>query len=120
MTRASGTMRGSAVSTPGTSFQRETSRAPSARASSVAVRSEPPRPSVTACPSGAAPRKPGTTGTTPRAPPAARRSEEHTSELQSRSDLVCRLLLEKKKKLIKQKLRHPPLDRPHSVFVVRL
>src|SRR2546421_3095888 len=25
------------------------------------------------------------------------RSEEHTSELQSRSDLVCRLLLEKKK-----------------------
>src|SRR5438034_7834305 len=30
------------------------------------------------------------------------RSEEHTSELQSHSDLVCRLLLEKKKK--KQKL----------------
>src|SRR2546428_4177642 len=29
-----------------------------------------------------------------------RRSEEHTSELQSRSDLVCRLLLEKKKKNI--------------------
>src|SRR5712664_4273227 len=29
---------------------------------------------------------------------AGRRSEEHTSELQSRSDLVCRLLLEKKKK----------------------
>src|SRR6266849_7047614 len=27
------------------------------------------------------------------------RSEEHTSELQSRVDLVCRLLLEKKKKL---------------------
>src|SRR6185312_14435959 len=27
------------------------------------------------------------------------RSEEHTSELQSRSDLVCRLLLEKKKEL---------------------
>src|SRR2546428_1955846 len=31
------------------------------------------------------------------------RSEEHTSELQSRSDLVCRLLLEKKKKHI---IRH--------------
>src|SRR5438105_6391626 len=32
------------------------------------------------------------------APPAQiRRSEEHTSELQSRVDLVCRLLLEKKK-----------------------
>src|SRR5947207_3753246 len=29
--------------------------------------------------------------------PAAERSEEHTSELQSHSDLVCRLLLEKKK-----------------------
>src|SRR5690349_24203213 len=29
---------------------------------------------------------------------AGRRSEEHTSELQSRRDLVCRLLLEKKKK----------------------
>src|SRR5690349_23660182 len=28
----------------------------------------------------------------------ASRSEEHTSELQSRRDLVCRLLLEKKKK----------------------
>src|SRR5947207_14117746 len=30
------------------------------------------------------------------------RSEEHTSELQSHSDLVCRLLLEKKKKKKKQ------------------
>src|SRR5699024_11982794 len=30
--------------------------------------------------------------------PASWRSEEHTSELQSRFDLVCRLLLEKKKK----------------------
>src|SRR5438034_2976387 len=32
-------------------------------------------------------------------PPACLRSEEHTSELQSHSDLVCRLLLEKKKEL---------------------
>src|SRR3989475_7232751 len=32
------------------------------------------------------------------------RSEEHTSELQSQSNLVCRLLLEKKKK--NQKSRH--------------
>src|SRR5690349_25065799 len=30
------------------------------------------------------------------------RSEEHTSELQSRRDLVCRLLLEKKKKKIRK------------------
>src|SRR2546428_4691931 len=35
---------------------------------------------------------------TPRKP--NRRSEEHTSELQSRSDLVCRLLLEKKNKSV--------------------
>src|SRR5207302_4832635 len=33
-----------------------------------------------------------------RSPPARLRSEEHTSELQSRENLVCRLLLEKKKK----------------------
>src|SRR5215813_3903640 len=32
------------------------------------------------------------------APPESSRSEEHTSELQSRPHLVCRLLLEKKKK----------------------
>src|SRR2546427_7096522 len=32
------------------------------------------------------------------------RSEEHTSELQSQSNLVCRLLLEKKKKKSKTKL----------------
>src|SRR3712207_6904118 len=40
------------------------------------------------------------TGTASRGPAAARaqaRSEEHTSELQSRQYLVCRLLLEKKK-----------------------
>src|SRR3712207_8424095 len=36
---------------------------------------------------------------------AERRSEEHTSELQSRQYLVCRLLLEKNK---------PPLDSLHS------
>src|SRR3712207_7584025 len=34
---------------------------------------------------------------------ARRRSEEHTSELQSRQYLVCRLLLEKKKKYISPK-----------------
>src|SRR5215471_11995281 len=34
----------------------------------------------------------------PAAPAGSARSEEHTSELQSRRDLVCRLLLEKKKK----------------------
>src|SRR5688572_30889585 len=34
------------------------------------------------------------------------RSEEHTSELQSQSNLVCRLLLEKKKKKIKIEKTH--------------
>src|SRR5260370_26309648 len=36
------------------------------------------------------------------------RSEEHTSELQSHLNLVCRLLLEKKKKPPTQKRRHTP------------
>src|SRR2546422_1191060 len=35
-------------------------------------------------------------------PAPRRRSEEHTSELQSRLHLVCRLLLEKKKKSVRQ------------------
>src|SRR2546427_1383513 len=42
-------------------------------------------------------------------PPAglqAARSEEHTSELQSQSNLVCRLLLEKKKKKKKNERRN--------------
>src|SRR5947207_11674291 len=37
----------------------------------------------------------------------AARSEEHTSELQSHSDLVCRLLLEKKKKTRQINCRQP-------------
>src|SRR5450432_4597898 len=39
----------------------------------------------------------GSTGQTGPSRRRSQRSEEHTSELQSRSDLVCRLLLEKKK-----------------------
>src|SRR5437588_7791363 len=42
------------------------------------------------------------------------RSEEHTSELQSHSDLVCRLLLEKKKK--KQTKRHH--DKRYTTFSI--
>src|SRR3712207_7412328 len=38
--------------------------------------------------------------------PASGRSEEHTSELQSRQYLVCRLLLEKKKKKVIQDTRY--------------
>src|SRR2546427_7853386 len=37
--------------------------------------------------------------------PKGERSEEHTSELQSQSNLVCRLLLEKKNK---RRMRHRP------------
>src|SRR2546422_5061185 len=42
------------------------------------------------------------------------RSEEHTSELQSRLHLVCRLLLEKKKRhaRIRSHIATPPADRP--------
>src|SRR5260221_14206508 len=39
---------------------------------------------------------------------AKARSEEHTSELQSHSDLVCRLLLEKKKKISDRLARRTP------------
>src|SRR2546421_8328707 len=39
-------------------------------------------------------------------PREPQRSEEHTSELQSRSDLVCRLLLEKKKKKTNNTANH--------------
>src|SRR5947207_11619926 len=46
--------------------------------------------------------------TRPTGPPAAR-SEEHTSELQSHSDLVCRLLLEKKKESVKKAKRRVSL-----------
>src|SRR2546422_6063728 len=49
--------------------------------------------STTVPPTGAGSSSPGT-ATATSAPP---RSEEHTSELQSRLHLVCRLLLEKKK-----------------------
>src|SRR5699024_12146216 len=45
-------------------------------------------------------------------PRRAQRSEEHTSELQSRFDLVCRLLLEKKKKrIINDLTRHDSCTR---------
>src|SRR5438132_9017161 len=65
----------------------------------------PSRPAFATRTSRSAPRGSTTTGTgssisssgiTFNGRPA--RSEEHTSELQSHSDLVCRLLLEKKKK----------------------
>src|SRR5688572_30863604 len=43
------------------------------------------------------------------------RSEEHTSELQSQSNLVCRLLLEKKKKTSKTHLDNAILTRSQHI-----
>src|SRR2546422_1829082 len=59
--------------------------------------------------------KPPTAASTSLGAMFANRSEEHTSELQSRLHLVCRLLLEKKKKkhtklIIIQKTKHRLID----------
>src|SRR5256884_6789527 len=48
------------------------------------------------------------------------RSEEHTSELQSRLHLVCRLLLEKKKQPIQPRSIHPSLNSQNPVSADRL
>src|SRR5215510_12646033 len=76
---------GTARTTPSASM---TGPAPSGPAPSGPAPSGP-------APSGPAPPGPAPPGT---ASSSRRRSEEHTSELQSRGHLVCRLLLEKKKK----------------------
>src|SRR2546425_7677984 len=57
-----------------------------------AAGSAPPRPSASRGPC-----RPPRSGRRRPAAPTPRRSEEHTSELQSLAYLVCRLLLEKKK-----------------------
>src|SRR5258707_9101034 len=54
----------------------------------------------------AQPTQPGPDGLTVDERQTAARSEEHTSELQSRQYLVCRLLLEKKKNFIKNYLSY--------------
>src|SRR3712207_8067002 len=56
---------------------------------------------------GGAPRGAVHAASPPGSPGGATRSEEHTSELQSRQYLVCRLLLEKKK-------------RPHVITITRI
>src|SRR5260221_8815680 len=58
---------------------------------------------ISGCGSGARARSPG-------------RSEEHTSELQSHSDLVCRLLLEKKKQREKLYSKHELPKRKQKKF----
>src|SRR5690349_22524456 len=47
------------------------------------------------------------------------RSEEHTSELQSRRDLVCRLLLEKKKKFQRSNVVIRFFNIMHSLYILR-
>src|SRR2546425_5517393 len=49
---------------------------------------------------------------------AAERSEEHTSELQSLAYLVCRLLLEKKKKKVKKIVDCLTTDVPYCATIV--
>src|SRR5690349_23791174 len=66
-----------------------------------------PRPARTCTPSAAH---------WPCSPSSSRaRSEEHTSELQSRRDLVCRLLLEKKNKDRRDRRPDDPLGRVEVV-----
>src|SRR2546430_3751689 len=57
--------------------------------------------------------------TTPRptgnSPPKMLRSEEHTSELQSQSNLVCRLLLEKKNRARHRTPTQRRISQPHRL-----
>src|SRR5206468_6066318 len=70
---------------------------------SATRRAGPRRPSGGCRSTGSAGCRPSPTGRPRpgrRRRPRGARSEEHTSELQSRSDLVCRLLLEKNKQIL--------------------
>src|SRR5690349_22477548 len=60
---------------------------------------------------GEQPRQPACDRVTAAAPQPRFRSEEHTSELQSRRDLVCRLLLEKKNRRGLEQLRPDSRER---------
>src|SRR5215204_2550127 len=79
----------------------------------------PPRstlfPYTTLFRSPSPPRRPATASrVSPRWATATTRSEEHTSELQSHSDLVCRLLLEKKKKINIIKIKIKKKKKKHN------
>src|SRR2546430_9575106 len=78
------------------SRRRDAARSGARRARCCRAAGCPPRPT---CPCSSARRRDGNGHRPAPASPACpcRRSEEHTSELQSQSNLVCRLLLEKKK-----------------------
>src|SRR2546430_6173360 len=80
---------------PYTTLFRSVVGVPSSRPKGTVV-AEPPRPG-TKEPTGTTVRLNISQGAPPPATTSSTRSEEHTSELQSQSNLVCRLLLEKKK-----------------------
>src|SRR5689334_23989899 len=63
------------------------------------------------------PCRPATASSPPSTAASTTRSEEHTSELQSQFHLVCRLLLEKKKKPELANTRLKLIDRPGSFRV---
>src|SRR2546430_8157862 len=71
-------------------------RSPFGRKGWIGLRAKIPCPSLSIGTSGSVPH--------PNVRTKRRRSEEHTSELQSQSNLVCRLLLEKKKTKIQSAL----------------
>src|SRR5205814_10672826 len=79
------------ISSPGCPFSAENPKSPS-RATSAAPRFTTPPAKESGAKSGP------TTATSAGSRARGARSEEHTSELQSLRHLVCRLLLEKKKK----------------------
>src|SRR5690606_39657209 len=82
---------------PAPASSNETGCANSARGHAAATT---PSKSTTGSPSQrAAPTTTPTCGPSAPTPATPKRSEEHTSELQSRENLVCRLLHEKKKKI---------------------
>src|SRR5437588_8751529 len=63
------------------------------------------------------PRGPGLASVARAKPISRPRSEEHTSELQSHSDLVCRLLLEKKKKKKKNNDKYNTYIKIYTVHI---
>src|SRR5699024_11496763 len=85
------------------SIERTAGTAWAGRSSSPTWRTSPRHCSRRWCPRGTNPPRCDQNRSQPE---PAGRSEEHTSELQSRFDLVCRLLLEKKKHISRNKTRH--------------
>src|SRR2546425_3234928 len=87
------------------------------RAAPVAVQPLPLRPASATAASVPIPAAPSASPRPSAASSGLNRSEEHTSELQSLAYLVCRLLLEKKKKIVEYNLsskKHWPAPLCHQ------